>query len=393
MPPADRDALLPAGLRDVLPPDADHAADIEDALRRCFRANGYERIKPPLIEFEASLLTGAGAAMERETFRLMDPESHRMMGLRADITVQIARIATSRLANAPRPLRVSYAGDVTRVTGTDQRPERQFTQVGAELIGVESAAADVEALLLAVAALREIGINDLCVDLSLPTLVPAIMDAMRLDADTRSHLILALDRKDAEQTAAVAGDHAELYTKLLDICGPAQEGIKALAEIDLPPAARQEAERLSEVVRLINERTPETTLTIDPVENRGLEYHTGVSFMILKPALRGELAAGGRYVAEPVGGGDGEHATGFTIYLDTVLRALGEPTPDPRVLLPAGTDRADATKLRTDGWITVPSLEPSGMDTDASMAEAARLGCSHVLIGGSPRPVADERGR
>ena len=115
MPPAESDALLPAGLRDVLPPDADHAADIEEALRQCFRSNGYERIKPPLIEFETSLLTGAGAAMERETFRLMDPESHRMMGLRADITVQVARVATSRLANAPRPLRVSYAGDVTRV--------------------------------------------------------------------------------------------------------------------------------------------------------------------------------------------------------------------------------------------------------------------------------------
>ncbi len=388
MPPTDSDALLPAGLRDVLPPDADHAADIEEALRRCFRAYGYERVKPPLIEFETSLLTGTGAAMERETFRLMDPESHRMMGLRADITVQVARIATSRLARAPRPLRISYAGDVTRVTGTDQRPERQFTQVGAELIGVESAAADVEAVLLAVAALAEVGIDDLCVDLSLPTLVPAVMEALDLDSDTRDQLSMALDRKDAAQTEHIAGDQAKVFARLLDVCGPAQAGLEALAEIDLPATARREANRLSEVAGQIAKLAPEITLTIDPVENRGLEYHTGVSFMILQPALRGELAAGGRYVAAPVGDGKSEPATGFTIYLDTVLRALGDPSPSLRILLPAETDRADAAKLRADDWITVPALDLGDAGPDEILAEATRLGCSHVWVNGSPRPVA-----
>ena len=390
MPPAESDALLPAGLRDVLPPDADHAADIEEALRQCFRSNGYERIKPPLIEFETSLLTGAGAAMERETFRLMDPESHRMMGLRADITVQVARVATSRLANAPRPLRVSYAGDVTRVTSTDQRPERQFTQVGAELIGVESAAADVETILLAVAALRDVGIDNLCVDLSLPTLVPAVMNGLDLPADDRTSLSLALDRKDEAQTVAIAGDQAAVFSAMLNAVGPAQAGLDALAEIDLPAPAQREADRLREVAGQVAARAPEIMLTIDPVENRGLEYHTGVSFMILQPSLRGELAAGGRYIATPVGGGDGEPATGFTIYLDTVLRALGPPSPPPRVLLPANTDRADAAKLQEDGWITIPSLDADGTGQEALETEATRLGCSHVLVGGSPRPVATD---
>ncbi len=387
MPPADSNALLPAGLHDVLPPDADHAADVQEALRQCFRANGYERIKPPLIEFETSLLIGAGAAMERETFRLMDPVSRRMMGLRSDITVQIARIATSRLARAPRPLRISYDGDVTRVTGNNQRPERQFTQVGAELIGVESAGADVEAILLAVSALSQIGIENLCVDLSLPTLVPALMDALGMDAETQSRLSQALDRKDATQTADVAGDHAATFAALLDLCGPAEAGIDALTKVDLPAPARREADRLVEVARQVTAQAPEITLTIDPVEKRGLEYHTGVSFMILKPALRGELAGGGRYLAEPVGGGDGEPATGFTIYLDTVLRALGDPPLALRILLPAGVDVATASNLRDEGWITVPALDVDGANPEAFADEARRLGCSHALIGGSPHPV------
>ena len=104
-------ALLPAGLRDVLPPEAAHEARVVEALLSQFAAHGYERVRPPLVEFEESLLAGSGAAMGSQTFRLMDPVSQRMMGVRADITLQIARIAATRLAGAPRPLRLSYAGE------------------------------------------------------------------------------------------------------------------------------------------------------------------------------------------------------------------------------------------------------------------------------------------
>ena len=119
----------------MLPPDAAFEAEIVERLVASFAARGYDRIKPPLIEFEDGLLSGAGVALAPQTFRLMDPVSQRMMGVRADITPQIARIARSRLGGAPRPLRLSYAGDVLRVRGGQLRPERQIMQVGAELIG------------------------------------------------------------------------------------------------------------------------------------------------------------------------------------------------------------------------------------------------------------------
>ncbi|MBT5413208.1 MAG: ATP phosphoribosyltransferase regulatory subunit, partial [Rhodospirillaceae bacterium] len=112
------DALLPAGLRDVLPPDAAHEAGVVAGLLTTFERRGYQRVKPPLVEFEESLLRESGAAMAAHTIRVMDPVSQRMMGLRADMTLQVARIATTRLAKAPRPLRLSYAGDVLRVRGT-----------------------------------------------------------------------------------------------------------------------------------------------------------------------------------------------------------------------------------------------------------------------------------
>ena len=102
-------ALLPAGLRDLLPPDAETEAASVEALMEVFAAHGYARVKPPLLEFADSLLAGAGGAVAEQTFRLMDPDSQRMMGLRADTTPQVARIAATRLATASRPLRLSYA--------------------------------------------------------------------------------------------------------------------------------------------------------------------------------------------------------------------------------------------------------------------------------------------
>ena len=121
----DHRGLLPAGLADLLPPDAAREARAIDVAIERFAAFGYERVNPPLVEFEESLLGGPGAALASQTFRLMDPVSQRMMGVRSDMTVQVARIAVTRLKHEPRPLRLSYGGAVIRVRGGQLKPERQ----------------------------------------------------------------------------------------------------------------------------------------------------------------------------------------------------------------------------------------------------------------------------
>ena len=189
-------ALLPAGLRDILPPEAGYEAGIRETLVGSFVGYGYDRVKPPLVEFEDGLTSGAGAAVSADTFRLMDPVSQRMMGVRADMTTQVARIAATRLGDAPRPLRLSYTGEVLRIRGSQLRPERQFAQVGAELIGTKSAAADIEIIEIAVESLRKIGVPNLSVDLNIPPLVPALMDGMGLLSADYQALREALDRKD-----------------------------------------------------------------------------------------------------------------------------------------------------------------------------------------------------
>src|SRR4029077_18748027 len=174
---APHPALLPGGLYDLLPPEAEIEAAVTARLMGVLGAYGYERVKPPLVEFEETLLSEAGAAMATATFRMMDPISHRMIGVRADMTPQIARIAATRLGNAPAALRLSYAGQGLRVKGSEIRPERQIGQVGGELIGAEGPTADIEAIAVAGEALAMLGVSRLSVDITLPTLVPAIAEA------------------------------------------------------------------------------------------------------------------------------------------------------------------------------------------------------------------------
>ena len=371
---AARKALLPDGLRDVLPPDAAHEQAVAGRLVGAFAARGYRRVDPPLVEFEDSLLDGAGQAMATGTFRLMDPVSQRMMGVRADMTIQVARIAATRLANAPRPLRLSYAGNVLRVRGSQLRPERQFIQAGVEIVGSEEAAADAEIILLAAGALGEAGVENLSVDINLPTLVPALCRALKLDEETQVALRAALDSKDAAAVAAAGGQAAQWLGALLRATGAVDTALAALKALDLPAGAAGECERLEEVVALIREAAPDLPLTVDPVEHRGFEYHTGLSFTVFARGVRGEMGRGGRYhVAQ-----NGEPATGFSLFLDSVLRALPQPENGESLYLPHGTAAARGEVLRTEGWVTVAGLGP---DSDPAR-EARRLGCSHILRNG-----------
>src|SRR5437660_10275504 len=237
---APHPALLPAGLYDLLPPDAEIEAEATARLMGVLASHGYERVKPPLVEFEETLLSGPGTAMASDTFRTMDPISHRMVGVRADMTPQIARIAATRMSHMPRPLRLSYAGQVLRVKGSEMRPERQIGQAGAELIGAEGPAADVEAIAVAGEALQAVGVPHLSVDLTLPTLVPAIADAYDISGERWAALRAALDHKDVAAVATLAGEAGTLLARLVAAAGPSGAARAALDKLDLPERARRE---------------------------------------------------------------------------------------------------------------------------------------------------------
>jgi len=311
----------------------------------------------------------------------MDPESQRMMGLRADTTPQVARIATTRLAHAPRPLRLSYAGQCLRVRGNQLAPDRQIAQAGIELIGCDNPAADAEIVLVGAEALASVGLTRTSFDLTLPTLVPVLLDDAGVQGATRATLARALDRKDAASVARHGARLASVLTDLLQAAGPADRALQALQSAPLPAAARELANRLAEAVAAIRARAPTLRLTIDPVEFRGFRYETGVSVTIYAPGRHEELGRGGRYVC-----GDTEPATGLTLFPDAVLRAASPPGGRQRLYVPFGADQDEAARMRRLGYATIAALGQA----DNADTEAQRLLCSHILRNGTAVPLTSE---
>ena len=373
-------ALLPAGLRDLLPPDAETEAAAVERVMAAFTAHGYERIKPPLIEFEDGLLAGSGAATSDQIFRLMDPDSHRMMGVRADITPQVARIATTRLRAAARPLRLCYAGQCLRVRGSQIAPDRQIAQAGIELIGCDSLAADAEMVLVGAEALASLGLTKVSFDLTLPRLAPTLLDETGFTGPVRQALLRAMDRKDMASVQQHGGRVAGTLSTLLLTAGLAAPALERLDSVTLPPRSAALCRRLSETVRAIQARAPSIRLTIDPLEFRDLPYHTGVCTAVYAPGRHEVLGRGGRYLC-----GEDEPATGLTLYPDAILRACPPQATRPRVFVPVGAPYAAAARLRADGHVTVSALDP----VNDPAAEAARLHCTHILRDGAAIPLSE----
>lgn len=352
-------SLLPNGFIDLLPPDAEREYHAVGRIMQIFAGAGYERVKPPLAEFEDSLLApGPGAALSQETFRVMDPVTHRMMGIRSDITPQIARIASSRLAAEERPLRVTYANDVLRTRGSQQRSERQFCQVGCEIIGAESHEADIEICMFALIALKALGLKDITIDLALPLLVEKIFDEAGIEGAERSKIAEGLARRDRDVPGRLKGSAAKQFAALLEAGGEASGALKTLKAGGLPKSAASDLEKIEAICAGVKKGIAElefngVNISIDPLERKGFEYHDSFGFTLFAKDVRGELGRGGRYTIHFGASKKGESATGFTLYMDTIRKALPPAAPKNCVFISTKESWAAAKALHEQGFIVI----------------------------------------
>jgi ATP phosphoribosyltransferase regulatory subunit len=369
--------LLPPGCYDLLPPFARLETELVYSLLSTFEANGYAQASPPLLEYTESLLAGRGAALAPQVFRLMDASAHQVMGLRADITLQIARIAASRLSSAPLPLRLSYAGPVLRAANHNARSGRQLMQAGIELIGPDAPEADAEVILIAAKALQKAGLPAFSIDLNMPGIVLALLESEALDNDTLTELMQAIAHKDASAIRDFGLAQQEALEGLLAAAGTAEEAMARLKKIHLPPPAVKQAETRERVAALVQTELPDSvSLTMDVTEARGLEYHTGVTFSFFVDGAAAEIGFGGRYRIE--GGRERREATGCTLYVNALGRLIPASDLNNRVFIATPTDNATITALQEQGFVTVRALP--GYSTDR--AAAAELSCTHYFADG-----------
>jgi ATP phosphoribosyltransferase regulatory subunit len=370
--------LLPEGLEDRLPAQAAAGTRIMRAILDCLDAHGYERVVPPLIEFERGLASRmAGGVEPRRMFRFVDPASLRTLALRSDITPQIGRIAETRLAASPRPLRLCYAGQVATIRGDGLDPARERLQVGAELIGSDSVAAAGEIVAVAVEALAAAGAEGVSVDFTLPDLVDTLAaSALRLAPDAIDEVRAHLDAKDAGGLCAAGG---EAYLPLLYATGPFGSAIERLAEIDAGGALSSRIEGLRAIAARLEGAA---VVTLDPTERHGFEYQSWFGFTLYASGVRGALGRGGTYRITSSAGPDaergGEVATGFSLYPDPLADGANE-APRDTLFLPLGHDREVAARLRAIGWRTIAALDRAD--------EGTANGCTHRLVGDAVVPI------
>ena len=225
----DRD-LLPEGLEDRLPPAAETAARVTRSVIDVLDGHGYDRVQPPVIEFEKSMASRMAGISPRRMFRFVDPASLRTLALRSDITVQVGRIASTGLGAAARPLRLCYAGQVVTIKGDGLDPTRERLQLGAELVGSDSVAAAGEIVAIAIEALKAAGATGISIDFTMPDLVDTLAGkALPLADDAIPAVRRELDAKDAGGLIDAGG---EAYLPLLYAVGPFDEAIARIEAFD-----------------------------------------------------------------------------------------------------------------------------------------------------------------
>jgi len=368
--------LLPEGLSDRLPPQAEASARLVRDVLDTVAAHGYARVMPPLAEFEETLTARLQSAGSEDLLRAIDPVSQRTLALRPDITAQVGRIAATRLARAARPLRLSYAGSVLKLRADQLRPEREQMQVGVELIGTDSVAAATEVVTVAIEALQAAGVEGITIDFNLPDLVDQLAAGpLPLDAGLVEPVRARLDAKDAGGLVAL-GPQAAAYLPLIEATGPFHAAMERLEAIDAASGPRGVlASRIAALRAIARPIDWDITLTLDPTERHGFEYQSWFGFSIFAAGFVGEIGRGGSYA---IAHGDGreEPAIGFSLYPDPLID-VGFGRQTARFLfLPLGHDAAAAKAARGEGWRTVAALSEED--------DGRVLGCTHYLGEGGP---------
>lgn len=323
---------LPDGIDELLPDAAAHVESLRRRLLDCAGRWGYQLVVPPMVEFTDSLLVGVGEDLDLLTFKVPDQLTGRMLGLRADMTPQVARMDAHSL-NGERVNRLCYAGSTLHTRAASLAASRSPLQLGAELFGAQGSNADIEVIDLMLCMLREAGVElnqQLTLDLGHGDIFKHVLQASAIqDAAREAAIFDALQRKSRPDLDSLLADLSESSAAGLRALLELHGGLETLdrAEAELGSAAPDIAAAIGELRQLaaaVQARYPELSLYIDLAELRGYRYHTGVVFAAYAKGLGEALARGGRYDNVGAVYGRARAATGFATDL-RLLAAQVEP--------------------------------------------------------------------
>ncbi len=362
---------LPDSVDELLPNEARQAETTRRTVLNLFKTWGYQQVMPPLAEFLESLLTGTGHNMELKTFKLTDNMSGRQMGVRSDMTPQIARIASHQL-RSKAPTRLCYVSEVLKTSASNIFVSRNPIQVGAELFGHSGIESDIEVLTLAVDTLLSVGFEQkgLVLDLAHIGVVEAVISACDLTKEQQDDMYDMYTRKaipeldlylkenvsDAQKAAwlrSMVDLHGDL--SVLDTAMDTLKGTGAEAHIQY----------VKDLVANVQTQFPEMNWHIDLAELRGHKYHTGMVFSLFDSASSTEILKGGRYDNIGTAFDNACPATGFSFDMKALIRFMPAEQALERILVrnsQANGAKCAVAELRKEGKIIVDGL---GMSDEA----------------------------
>lgn len=375
--------LLPEGIDELLPPQAARLEFLRRRILDLFQRWGYQLVFPPLVEFLDSLLIGTGNDLDLQTFKLTDQLSGKLMGVRADITPQAARIDAHRLQQRSGPVRLCYAGTVLHTRADGLGGARSFIQIGAELYGHAGVESDAEMLTLMLESLEHAGITQCYVDLGHVGIFRALIRGADLSAAQEADLFAALQRKAVPEIESLVSQlkldarERQRFIDLVWLNGDASVLEKARASLRGNQPALKALDEITQVAERVSRARPDVQLHFDLAELRGFNYHTGVVFAAYLPGQGGAIAQGGRY--DDIGKvfGRARPATGFSADLRALAMLGASAAPSASAIFaPADDDPALAHKvreLRAAGECVITGLP-------GQSGGARDTGCERMLV-------------
>jgi ATP phosphoribosyltransferase regulatory subunit len=362
--------LLPEDIADVLPAEARKVETLRRAILDLYQSYGYELVAPPILEFLDSLLTGTGSDLNLQTFKLVDQLSGRTLGLRADMTPQVARI-DAHLLNREGVTRLCYAGSVAHARKPVGSAAREELQIGAEIYGCATWEADLEAITLLLKTLGLAGLKRVYLDLSHAGIVAGILDGQDIDKAEIEILYDLLQSKDRSRlstwTQSLSTDAATALMALTELNGPSAEVLKK-AKVSLPQHAmvEQALAQLEKLVGAITNLSADLEVNIDLADLRGYQYHSGVMFAAYVDHFPQPIARGGRYDHVGRAFGRSRPATGFSLDLLALSNLALVSQRKLAILAPWIEDVTlsdEISRLRNSGEVVIQMLSNEPVET------------------------------
>jgi ATP phosphoribosyltransferase regulatory subunit len=372
-----RNWLLPEFIEDVLPAEAARVEQLRRQLLDLFKVHGYQYVIPPTLEYLESLITGTGRDLDLATFKVVDQLTGRLMGIRADMTPQVARI-DAHMLNQQGISRLCYAGTVLRTKPDGLAHTREPLQLGAELFGHAGIESDIEIQRLMIKALQLLGLQDLNIDFSHVAIFEALVRAGNINADLEEALYGALQSKDKAQVAVLGANldaaYRQAFIDLTDLNGGVAVLEKAANVLPKLPEIAQALANLSAVASKLSDLN--VSVSFDLGELRGYHYHSGVVFAAYARGYTRPVALGGRYDEVGIAFGRARPATGFSLDLRGIVSAFAPAHLPKSILAPEGNEKDLLSKieaLRADGLLVIQVLPNS----EVNLAE---LNCDSALV-------------